>query len=591
MRRDGSDGAEKVRALRGRSAATAIGLILCLLASTESFAQTLQDASSAAIDNSYRLRADRARQEGAEARLRGAVEAFMPTITMQAYRPLQSRITYSPAQPAFPGVPDYTPRRDPSSAGVLADMPLFDGFRRWHTLQSARALADSGRLQSLNARQQVLLDTANAYLAVLRDTRILAYRESQIAAIRRIRDATEKQFEVNDATRTDVALTRSRVLEAEAARDRALADLAASRIEFKRQTRIEPERMVPPRFPDMIPRDEDAYASLVRDANPSLAAARFDARSASFLAEAQRADVLPSLNLQFSHYNQYGYSPATKRITDTTTQLVARVPIYEPGAQSRISEASALARQRGYEVQDTELATVAAARTAFQRRKAIADQLVKLTVRVAELRETMKGYEVERGAGFRTVLDELNIRAELADSEVATAIVLAERDGQSLQLAAAANLLDVGTSVPASRRFESIASIGAPPGSGPQPLVLRRLAGEPGGAVPVASSETSGERLRGTGAGRPPQPALRSATVAAEEEALPTLRGGNVREAAPKRSKPSLALRSTSEPPTSRQAVEGAPPALRGGSVQAEPVRPARRDTSSILRVATDAER
>ena len=45
----------------------------------------------------------------------------------------------------------------------------------------------------------------------------------QLAAIRRIAAFTEKQLELNDATRTDVALARSRVQEAEALRLRAQA--------------------------------------------------------------------------------------------------------------------------------------------------------------------------------------------------------------------------------------------------------------------------------------------------------------------------------------------------------------------------------
>ncbi len=55
----------------------------------------------------------------------------------------------------------------------------------------------------------MLLDTAIAYIAVLRDTRILAARDAQLVAIQRIAAFTDKQFELNDATRTDVALARS----------------------------------------------------------------------------------------------------------------------------------------------------------------------------------------------------------------------------------------------------------------------------------------------------------------------------------------------------------------------------------------------
>ncbi|SFU88570.1 Outer membrane efflux protein [Methylobacterium sp. 174MFSha1.1] len=456
-----------------------LGCVLAILAGSAAAvrAQSLEEASAAALESSFVLRAERARQDGAEERLRGAIDAFMPTVAFTADRPLRSKITYAPeAAPPVVGL-DATPRRAPSVVGITANLSLFDGFRRWNGYQTARTLAESGRLLLIGRRQQVLLDTAIAYIAVLRDTRILAAREAQRVAIQRIAAFTDKQFELNDATRTDVALARSRVQEAEALRLRAQADLTASRLEFTRLTRMAPERMLPPRLPDGLPRSADAYADLVRKANPDIAAFQLEAEAAGYQAKAAVADLLPKVNLQFSKIAQLGYSPALDRITDTTTRVVATVPIYEPGSLPRIGEASALARQRGYEAQDKELATLTAARIAFARRQATAEQYVQLTARIRELRETMRGFGIERAAGFRTVLDELNIRGELANAEVAAEVVLNERDGQALQLAAAAALLDAAPGGPPARRFESVAP--------PSPALRRSLAAAPPDGVPV----------------------------------------------------------------------------------------------------------
>lgn len=431
-------------------------VLVGLAASRPAVAQSLEEASASALEQSFVLRADKARQDATDARLRGAIDAFMPKVGVVIDRPLDSRFTYAPqVEPIQVGL-DATPRRAPDQFGLTAELPLFDGFQRWNNLKSARTLSEAGRFITLSQRQQVLLDTAVAYIAVLRDTRILAAREAQVVAIRRIHEATARQFEFNDATRTDVALTLSRVQEAEASRERARIELAAARLELKRLTRIEPERMVPPRLPDQLPRSEDAYADLVLANNPALAAARLDAQSAQEQAQASVGALLPKVDLQFGHLAQSRYSPALDRLTDTTTRVIARMPLYEPGAFPKIAEASAIARQRGYEAQDEELTRVTAARTAYAKRAGIVAQLARLIERVGYLRATMRGFEIERGAGFRTVLDELNIRSELADAEVAAAAVTTERDALSLQLAAAIGQLDVGTSVPASRRFDPL---------------------------------------------------------------------------------------------------------------------------------------
>jgi outer membrane protein TolC len=263
---------------------------------------------------------------------------------------------------------------------------------------------------------------------------------------------------------------------------------------------MEPERMLPPRLTDGLPRNADAFAELVRRANPDIAAFQLEAEAAGYQAKAALADLLPKVDLRFSKIAQLGYSPVLDRITDTTTRVVATVPIYEPGTLPRIGEASALARQRGYEAQDKELATLTSARIAFARRQATAEQHAQLVARIGELRETMHGFAIERAAGFRTVLDELNIRGELANAEVAAEIVLNERDGQSLQLAAAAALLDAALGGPPARRFESL----APP---PRPALRRSLAAAPPAEAPAlrgSAPVTGGPALRPL-----PAPALR----------------------------------------------------------------------------------
>ncbi|WP_018260032.1 TolC family protein [Methylobacterium sp. WSM2598] len=439
-------------------------------------AQSLDAAGAAALDQSPALKADRARQEGAEARRRGALDAFMPSISFSADRPLDSKYSYSPnAAPTQIGI-DSTPRSAPTQLGLKLDLPLFDGFKRWHTLESTTGLAEAGRFVSQGKRQQVLLDTGVAYLAVLRDARSLAYRDAQVAAVARIRQQAERQFEVRDATQTDVALARSREDAAQAQGDRARADLAASRLEFRRLTGMEPERMAQPRLPANLPASADAYAALVQRANPNLAASRLDAGAARAQARAARAELLPQVNLQFSRSAVLNYSQALDQINDTTTRLVAKLPLYEPGAYPRIEEASALALQRAYESQDLELTTLTAARTLHARRRAIGEQAERLLERVRRLRETVRSFSVERRAGFRTVLDELNLRAELADAEVAAAAVVTERDALTLQLAAAAGLL--GLNGPGLRRLDTL-----PPPLPPGPVALppALAGGEPEG--------------------------------------------------------------------------------------------------------------
>ena len=422
---------------RPRSCATLLLLAAALgPANSPALAQKLDTAQLWAFDQSFVLRSDKARQDGAEARLRGGIDAFLPAVALVGSKPLDSKIKYHPDLPIFDAGVDSTPRYRPNQYGITVDLPLFDGFQRWNTLLSARTLAEAGRHITHDVRQQLLLETATAYLAVIRDRRILGHRNLQLASIRDIQRGVEAQVAVNDATLTDSALAASRVADARAGVDLALADLKASELDFIRIAGVAPERLSAPRLPP-LPRSEAEIAAIVRGENPRLAAARLDAEAAGYLAEAAKGALLPQISLQFTHGRQTDITPTLRSIRETTTQVQAKIPLYEPGAYPKIAEASALAQQKWYDTEDAALRAVTSARIVFQRRAAYQAQVATLARRVAALRDAVRGYEIERGAGFRTVIDELNSRSELAIAEILLATGEAERDRLAFALAAA----------------------------------------------------------------------------------------------------------------------------------------------------------
>ena len=419
-----------------------VGLSLVLAAWTvPAQAQTLDDARDAAFDHSFVLRADGARQDGAEARLRGTQDAFLPTVALLDSQPLRSKVTYNPDVPVSTFGPDTTPRSEARQYGISVDLPLFDGFQRWNTMLSSRKQVEAGRRLTQDARLQVMLETATAFLAVRRDRSILADRRAQVVSLRTILNQVDAQLAVNDATRTDRALAFSRVSDAMTGVDQAAADLMASEMEFCRLTGLSADRLAPPRLP-ALPRSEAEIVDLVRSGNPRLVAAGLDAQAAQYLADAAKGALLPQVGFQFTHGRQTDVTATLHSITDTTAKIQIKIPLYVPGSIPRIAEASAFAQQKSFEADDAVSRIVTAARIAFRRRAAAAAQTADLARRVGALRAAVRGYEIERGAGFRTILDELNGRAELAQAEVLLAASEAERDRLAFVLAAATGQLD-----------------------------------------------------------------------------------------------------------------------------------------------------
>lgn len=404
-------------------------------------AEDIGDAMTWALRTDTSLKSDIWRQKATEARLRGSIEAFLPTIEYQQQTIINSHLVYSPTMPVLPN--DSFARREPDQYGVQATLPLFDGFRRYNTYQAARLAVEAGHFITRNARQQVMLDAATAYLAVVRDRTIVAYRSEQLAAIERMKTMTEKRYELRDNTMTDVSLAQSRVEGARIALEAARSDLASSETEFRRITGNAPGRFTVPRAPDsVLPRSREELRTALIAENPQLAAARLDAKAAKYQAEAVKSELLPTVNLVGSYGQADHQTPFTPKINDSTIKLQVRIPLYQPGAYSHIEEAKALAIQKNYDVIDGERKTVSSAESLFDTRRSLIRQTAEASARVSAMRKAVAGYRIEQDAGYRTIVDTLNALNELTEAQVFVAQMAYTRDKATFMLAAALGRLD-----------------------------------------------------------------------------------------------------------------------------------------------------
>jgi len=449
---------------RGIASRTAITLGVLTIGVAAVNAQSIDQTMDLALRSSLSVKADNERQAGAEARLRGSVEAFLPSVAYVNERILSSRISYSPDYtiPDAAGL-DTVARREPNAQGFQASMPLFDGFLRYNKFRSASVGVQAGKYLQLDAQQQAYLDAANGHLAIIRDRRILELRRRQVADISKIVERTKVRLSLRDVTQTDVDISRSRLLQAQADVEQAQADLQASEVEYKRITGIRPGAMPPPRVPfASVPTSIAELEYAVVASNAQLNASRLGVAAARYDAHSKLSEVMPKVNLSMSSLEQTSVSAALNRVRDDTVKVQMRVPIYEPGALSDISEAAALARQRSWEHADNQKRGVAKATGLYIKYQATRDLIKQADARVKAMQGAVDGAVVERAAGFRTVIDTLNIQNELSETEVARVNLEFARD--SLVFTLAATLSRLGPdhrSSPASTQ-----ALRKPPGAG-----------------------------------------------------------------------------------------------------------------------------
>lgn len=178
--------------------------------------------------------------------------------------------------------------------------PLFD-WASWHQYSAAKLQLSQAQSDALDKTQNLFLAVSEAYFDVLHADDNLALAIAQEAALNRQRDQADARFKVGLIARADV-------MEAEAQRDGATAQRLTAEIGLSNAreklnaavgrdigTLARLQETLPLEAP--VPDDANAWASLARERNPGLIAARLQSDAAQANRQAQRGGYLPQIGL------------------------------------------------------------------------------------------------------------------------------------------------------------------------------------------------------------------------------------------------------------------------------------------------------
>lgn len=303
---------------------------------------------------------------------------------------------------------------------------------RWFQLQAARAVSEQAALELAAVEQNLILQSAEAYFAVLRAQDALAAARAEEAAVQRQFEQATARFEVGLSDRTEV-------LETQASRDTALANriISERRVEdafqalatlTNREYRfVEGIRHELPVNPP-TPNQADAWVDTAMQRNLDLQASRFAVASAEQTLRQRKAGHAPTVDLvaryQRGDNDRLGYSNTALagRIGNTISGDVEQqsigielnIPLYSGGLTSsqvresyqRLTQSEqlreSLRRQVVQSTRDFHRAVNSAAAQVQARKQAIISSQ-------SALEATEVGYEV----GSRNIVDVLDAQRQL----------------------------------------------------------------------------------------------------------------------------------------------------------------------------------
>lgn len=395
-------------------------------------AETMNSALAAAYKNNPTIRAQRAAVRATDEGVPQALSGWRPTITASGdYGKNRSQDVTRDATTvgggAIPGGRE-TVYTKPGGANVTLTQPLFRGGRTVNSTREADATVFAARQNLISVEQSVLLETATAFLNVVRDTAIVNLRVKNVAVLREQLRASNARFRVGEITRTDVAQSRARLSGSVSNLSSAKATLAASRAEYARVVGRAPGSLRhKASITRLLPRSLNAAIQIARDRNPTLLAAAFNEKASYHAIDVVKGELLPTISLEARYNRRHDNSAISKSTEDASIIGRIDIPLYQSGSvYSRVRAAKQTNSQRRLQIAEADRQVHAEVVSAWEALRASRQTIQSSRVQVQANDLALKGVRQEARVGSRTTLDVLDAEEELLNSRVS--LVTARRD-------------------------------------------------------------------------------------------------------------------------------------------------------------------
>ena len=387
-------------------------------------ADTLNDALAGAYARNPRLNAERARLRATDENVPQALAGYRPQLNAGLSAGLQG------VRNLLPGGEALWDQLRPSTASVTLNQTVFNGLKTASAVRQAEAKTNSGQADLRSVEQEVLLDAATAYMAVISNQSLVEAMRANVTFLRELLATTNKRYDAGDVTPTDVAQAQARLNRGLADLNSAEVALAASRATYAQIIGVPAAQLAPAAPIDqLLPGTREQAAAIAAREHPTIIGAMFEIDVAQWAIPIAQAGLFPTGSVQAKASAARDNDPTVDFISQNQASVVGTltVPVYDGGrTASRVRQAKEILGQTRIwleRVRARAQTAVAAAWATYEGARismAAAESEVKAaTVAVA-------GVQKEAQAGQRTTLDVLNAQQDLTAANAR--LIVAQRD-------------------------------------------------------------------------------------------------------------------------------------------------------------------
>jgi adhesin transport system outer membrane protein len=395
----------------------ASALCATALPATAQQAFTITDAIKQAVQTNPGVTEAAANRRATEAELRQNQSTLLPQVRLRAdYGP--EKLTRYDIQP--PPAGDGQWRKDSREASIVVRQLLFDGLASINEIWRQTARVDAAAARVHERTELIALDAAEAYVDVVRYTRLIALAEENVATHRRLAGEVRQRFEGGRSGEGDLQQAQERLSGAEAVLAEFRNRLDDARARYRRAVGLEPYNLrFPGRLPGLPGSKDDSLAVALRH-NPTLRAAGADAEAAKYGFRATAGAFMPTITLEGSATKGVDSADILGKREDLSGKIVATWDVYRGGqdmwrrsemADRMIEQTQRLARLQRDAFESLDKAWAA--------RTLTSDRLAALTRQSEAARKVIGAYTKEYELGQRTLIDLLDSQNSYFNSLVA----------------------------------------------------------------------------------------------------------------------------------------------------------------------------
>jgi outer membrane protein len=335
-------------------------------------------------------------------------------------------------------------------AGISLVQPIFH-YDRWAGLEQGTLASESGDIRLDLQRQQLLLEVASAYTALLSAREELAATNAQVEAVGKLHAQAQAAFKVGTATINDALEAQSRLDLAKAARIKAASSVAQqkARLSSLVGSAVDHLRGFSGSFQlvPLQPATIDAWEHLAEQ--HSLAVQLADKQHMISDAEIRRSAgmAMPSLDLVAgidrlqSTDSQFGTGTTTNQ---TRIGLELEIPLYAGGATwSKLRQARSDEVNSAYLLLDAKRKARLDAHAAFLAVESASARILALEQALTSAEKARQAARVGYEVGLRTIVELLDAEERLYSARSDLASARSDYLMARLQLYAAAGRLDM----------------------------------------------------------------------------------------------------------------------------------------------------